>query len=262
MPAHVYTFADYGITLHRIYVHHPDELGTLARWETAIRALFWQLPFKDYWQGTVIKGFNLSAPETPQQLVDYDRETPGFQTAAGLDVPGKELWISFFPEGWKPGSAPSGNIPIATIDQRISTLSHELGHQYAEYSGFKVDKTPFQRCLTQLFRVCRPDQASNEDECWAEVYRALMGADNVRGYFSDGKPFYSQSCRAILRTAWYLNYTLGNRTIWNLTTYGDWVQWCEYGLFWVTQYYRINANWQKEKYVGKDSNGADIWEKI
>lgn len=250
MSTHSHFFSQYNITLVRHYIHHADELGSLARWEREISQLFWQLPFHDYWRGTVIKAFNVSAPETPQDLIDYDRETPGFQVAAGLDPHGKEVWISFFPTGWVPERPREHSfIDAETIEQRIQTVNHELGHQYDQYAGINDTDTYCKSELSRLFDALRPKQGHNRWEDCAEVYRAIMGADSVRGTFSDGKQYFSQKLRTLFKSSWYLNYTLKKKPVWDMSISGDFISWTQSGWwFWGSERRQLNVNnWQKQR---------------
>ena len=201
----------------------------------------------------MVRACNLSAPETPQDLIDYDRATPGFQTADGLDVAGPEVWISFYPPGFRPGDAPKP-IPPENVIQRMNAVDHELGHQHGAYCGIWSGTSAIQKLLTERFKAMMPGQASNEWEDYAECYRALLGSDECRGFFSNNKPYNNESLRALFRGAWYISRALSGKMVTDLSAAGKYVQWCEWWYVWRTWYRLDTERWQVEKWTNSGWN--------
>lgn len=244
-----------GVTLFRVYKHHADEVGTLEAWSAKLWQLFNQNPFKEYWAGFVIRACNLAAPETPQELIDYDKNTPGFQVADGLDPWGKEVWISFYPPGYNP-ALPNQNteIPSAVREKRMNAVDHELGHQHDQYTlfergNFMAVGTQISKDINRLISDLLPGQGHNTAEDYAECYRCLMGSDAVRGTFSDGKQWSNDTLRGLMRGSWYVQQVLKNKMYNNLSAYHGYIQWSVPVLWWQ-EWQRLNTNtWQMQKYT-------------
>lgn len=246
-----------GITLHRIYVHNADEVGTINMWSNKLWSLFAQHPFKEYWADHVIRACNLAADETPQDLIDYDRETPGFQVADGLDPWGPELWISFYPPNFNPENPQENTaIPAHVRQERMNAVDHEIGHQHDQWIGFRRGEymdysTPIQQDICKLIDDMLPNQGHNKSEDFAECYRCLMGSDSVRGTFSDGKRWNNSTLRGLMRGAWWVSKYLHHKEYNNLTVSHNYIQWSQ-PRWWWHEWFRFNSDtWQLQKYTNK-----------
>lgn len=243
-----------GITLIRHPLINPDELGTAAQWQREIDGLFGQLPFPDYWKGLQLSIWHMSHPDLQKNLPnlrDYDTNTPGCQVASGLYYGGKRLDLGVFPDRWSPTEAGPTTLTEANRQAALRTLSHEIGHMHHDVCGFTAGRNAVGNEITRLFRSLRPNQTGSEYEDWAETYRAVMGADGVRGFFSDNKPFTPQpALLAFMKGAYWLSAALAGKAVHSMSAAAGYVQWGE-RVWWWDNWFRLNVStWQVEKWTG------------
>jgi hypothetical protein len=244
---HVYTIPWYGVILKRFYVgSSPDEVGTIEFWGEAIRQLFDQMPFLQYWQGLELEIWHMKSPDLvspgKQTLLDYDPNTPGCQVAAGLTFGPKRICLGVFPDGWTASGGGSDTLTDANREQARKAFSHEAGHQ----NHFATDLDAANTIAAELRREwanLRPRQTENTHEDWAETYRALFGISSVRGTFSDGKPFTpGAKLFTFLKVAYWLGTNLKSRIVSGLNVRDTYVQWLRVD---EGKYYALTNNWEQ-----------------
>jgi hypothetical protein len=219
----------------RNYVNAPEELGTAAQWADIIKQLYTQMPFPELWRPLKIEIWNMQRRDG-NPLHNYDGKG---NTATGLTWPGQNLIQLARFEG------PNG------IQNALKTLSHEAGHYYADRCGFD-GKTAIQRTLTGLFYAMRPHQTEPEPEDFAECYRAILGADNVRYTFSDNKAFTaSERLTTLFKTWFWLVGNVGNAGVSNFSIPGNYCQWLQTDSLFSYQWLAVDQNWVKYKWNGQ-----------
>ncbi len=258
----------HGVTLHRYYVgSSADELGDIEFWHAPIRELHPQMPFSTMWGGLDIHVRHMGHRELTRKmkageatLKDFDLSTPGYQVAAGLFWHKDKLELAVFPPNWTPEAVAFYPVDEAARERARNTISHEIGHYYASLCGYKKNANYVQRRITEEFNLIRPKQAANEDEDFAEVYRALCGMDKARGYFSDNKAFVpSPKLLTLIKTAHWLEGNLVGKTVtdlqfrdtdvcwreWELKT--DWVLFVPYTRWVTSGWWSVGRDWVKKK---------------
>lgn len=258
----------YGIVLHRFFVDYADQLGTVPFWEQSFKDLYNQMPFPDLWNGLDVWVWDMRHPQLPQDtlnkvsnLLDYDVNTPGYQVAAGLFTSKDKLELAVFPIGWTPDKPWGGTFSDSTVLYARNTMSHEVGHFYANQGGYETGTSYIEKKLTELFNTFVPaDFQNKKGEYFAECYRGACGDRNALGKFSDGKIFYRAGGLFTLMKTWYwLVGNLKNKFIDNIQLFEDRIEWDEYEYvqrwfmwypYWTmvkTGRYSINQFWTKNK---------------
>ena len=235
-----YNIPELGVTIERHFVQNsPDSVGDLRTWVSAVWDLFYRIPFYSLWKGTLIRIFDMKSPELDEMIArgeanlkDYDPNTSGNQTAAGLYYGGdsKRLDIGVWTDSIYKDSTP--------VDWSSKVLSHEFGHLYHDLCQINDghDANTIEAYLSGWFEDNRPRQTENISEDFAETYRAVLGIESTRGFFSDNKPYdYPQSMYTFLKTAYALSGYLKNKRISNISIHNNYVQYRETKqLFWYT----------------------------
>ncbi|MGV3526563.1 MAG: hypothetical protein ACO1RX_20260 [Candidatus Sericytochromatia bacterium] len=215
-------------SLTRYPMGHPDELGALSFWNQTLQQMYGQHPFPAFMDELDLILYHMDHPEldrmTAQRLAnlqDFDTNAPGCQTAAGLYHHKDRLELGLFPYSWQADyTGPARGIPESSRLAARKTLCHEAGHFHADLCRFKHNDDDISRLLTNQFLNLRPHKAAgdNEDEDWAEVFRAILGSDETRGMFSDGQPFSpTAELRSLMRCAYWLAGNLRGCWVANLT---------------------------------------------
>lgn len=250
----------YGVILIRFNVG-PDinEVGTLSFWTEILHQLYAQMPFPSLWNKLKLSVWHMDHSTLDEMfrqgracLQDYDTATPGYQVAVGLYTGNGELAIAIFPANWQADY--TGPARPLTEDARIygrKVWSHEAGHFYFDQSNYGKFLDDISRILTQWFRANRPKQTENEHEDGAEVYRAVCGSEDVRGTFSDDKPFTPKpELRSFIRCMFWMAANLRGCWVQSVTPgtsgvmYQIWV-----GLGWEWRWVSAD-DWHSEKWTG------------
>ncbi|PKL79073.1 MAG: hypothetical protein CVV27_02400 [Candidatus Melainabacteria bacterium HGW-Melainabacteria-1] len=254
----------FGGTLVRKHVGpSPDELGAPAFWAEPIHQMYAQHPFQAYQQGRRITAWHMDHPELDSMtaakianLQDFDPNVPGCQVAAGLCWPdppeSKGIEMGVFPAGWQPEyTGPARYISEQARRDARKTYSHEEGHRYFGKSRTWRNEDDISRLSTQRFLELRPRQAGSEFEDAAEVYRAVMGSDECRGYYSDGTTAsISPELRSLVRCLFWLSANLKGAWVASLVPgpagcmYQLWV-----GFGWEWRWVSA-SDWHTEKWTG------------
>lgn len=254
---HLYTIHWYGVILKRFYVgDSPDEVGTIEFWSEPVRQLFDQMPFAQLWNGLELEIWHMCSPDlvtqNKQTLLDYDLSKPGCQSAVGLTFGKKKICLGVYPEGFMPGY--SDNPVDVTESNRQCTrkaLSHEFGHLLHFGADLDAANTIGQE-MRREWDVLRPRQAANTHEDWAECCRALFGTSDVRGTFSDGKPFVpTPRLFTFLKVAYWLGVNLSSRPVNDLTVFDTFVRWYRTD---ESKYYALTSNWEQFAWNGTGWN--------
>jgi len=270
MSGNLSTYLKEGALLTRWYMGNADECGTVAFWQEHISQLYAQMPFPDLWRRVKLNVWHMDHPEQDNRvqrgqwcLEDYQPGTPGYQVADGLTA--TEIDLALFPDGWQPGvyTGPARPLTDEARNHSRLALSHEFGHfhQFAcRYDGSDDIAKHIKRCFQQL----RPHQAAgdNEYEDWAETYRAILGADPCRGFFSDNKPFKpSPELYSLLRCAYWLQSNLANLPVQNCTPQAFGVMYCAL-INGVNRWRFIDLNWRGQEWVPPANGKAEYWKPI
>lgn len=241
---HAHYYPDLGVTLKRFYIGPDAEyLGTVARWKREIDELYNQMPHPEFWRNLKLEVWDMAHPDllngASPTLKDYDLKTPGYQTAVGLHFGGERIALGYFKE--------------RGIEYSIKALSHEVGHWYADQAGYGSN-TWWGREFRGLFNEIRPHQTENEHEDFAEVYRAILGSNQCRGYFSDDKAFYpTDSLKTLIKCALPIADRARYLNISSLKVMGTWVKLTVKTGFWPlerTQYFAVTQNWDWFEWTG------------
>lgn len=277
-------YISHGVVLHRYYIgDSADEVGSAQFWDQHIKELFDQLPFPDYWAGLDLKIWHMDSPELDAMrargevnLEDYDKAQPGCQVAAGLFFNKDRLEIGVFPDGYRPETVSTNKLTATNLANARRVLSHEAGHFHAAMCGAFDTSSFVRKEITRLFReqlqaLGLSAQLGGEGEAWAEMYRAMLGAAECRGSFSDGKLFAApRRLYLLFRTAYWLQSNLNQRVITdfalgteNLVWWQDWS--ITYPLPGFPQmksngWFAVDQNWVKYQY--KIIAGQWAWEKV
>lgn len=239
MPGYTRNDVSHGVSIHKYYYNYEDEIGSYSYWNDAIEQLFKEMPISDLWFGLDIWIYDMRHPLLPlklknkeQSLLDGDLNKDGYQVCAGLFFNKDKLEIAVFPEGWNTENLTSGNVTQSSIDKARNTLSHEVGHYYANQCGYASNSQFFiEKEITRYFDAFRPHQTESNGEDFAEVYHAYFGVNGAKGFFSDGKPFTSKGrLYCVMKTAYKLSSMLKNKVIDKVIFHDDYVEWEEYEL--------------------------------
>lgn len=237
-----------GVTLHRMYVNHPDEIGTVFYWDNVMRQLGAEMPIYDFWNGLDIWLWDMRHPTLTDKrgvevnLHDFDLKTPGNQVASGLFYNKDKLEIGVFPNNWNSDKPSEGVINLANIDAARNTLCHEVGHYYANQCGYSTGQSFIEKEITRHFDAFRPKKAESVGEDFAEVYHAYFGVPGRKGFFSDMVPFTTKGrLYCLMRTAYALSQRLKNKMISNVIFYEQAVEWEEHEMviryfLWIPYY--------------------------
>jgi len=218
MTTPVTTTLNFGTTLTRWPISHPDTLQSPIFWQKPLDEMYAQMPFPSLWQPLRLHVFHMDHPELDARigrrtpcLEDYAPDQPGFQVAAGLQMD-FDVAIALFPTGYTTGvyTGPERALSASSCAAGRKVMAHEAWH-YAffmcRYGHLANDDVS--RLNTTRFRELRPRQAENEYEDAAETGRAVLGCNETRGTFSDGKPFTaSPELYALLRCMYQLTASL------------------------------------------------------
>lgn len=247
----------WNITLERHSMDHPDEVGSVPFWQTELDQLIRQNPFPQFWDGFKLEVWHMNDPQLKHDqpnVLDYNLGQIGNQSAYGLCFMGgkKRIQIAVYPDQWR--SDQSGSNHVTEKSRQISrqSLSHEIGHMYADQCGIFTNYDRISAELTAAFRKWRTFQASSEVEDIAEIYRAVMGGDEVRGKYSDGKAFgHHPELSTLMRGMFWLSNNLRHQVICDLVVKQDFIEWTTPGFLWLKSYYRLNLQkWHHERWTG------------
>jgi hypothetical protein len=210
---------------------NAGELGDTAFWRQLIDQLYAQMPFSNLFAVLRFGMYHMDHPEQRRMallkkacLIDYDPIKEGKQTAAGLyefylNPNGENLTLGAFPNPFTYDYTGSAR-PISwgsLVDVR-KVASHEFGHHYFHVCRFGYGTDDAAKRFTERFRQYRPRQADNEHEDAAEAYRAVAGADDVRGTYSDNKPAtISPELRSTVRCGYWFTANLNGAWVSTLT---------------------------------------------
>ncbi|PIQ23670.1 hypothetical protein COW36_06600 [bacterium (Candidatus Blackallbacteria) CG17_big_fil_post_rev_8_21_14_2_50_48_46] len=275
-------YISHGVILHRYFIgDSADEVGSAAFWDQHIKELFAQHPFTDYWAGLDLQIWHMDSPRLDEMraqglvnLEDFDLVKAGCQVAAGLFFSKDRLDLGVFPPGYQADSVSPNKLTVTNLNDARRTLSHEAGHFHAMMSGYGSTSAFISKELTRCFSELRPPQAQNEGECWAEVYRAFMGSDEVRGTFSDGVQYTpAQNLRLfnLMRAAYWLQGNLNQRIIDRLQVSNSLCFWQDFSLqnqlFQAPKlvsngWFGVDANWNKHKWSQNKTTGQWAWERV
>lgn len=200
-----------------------DSLGTIDYWEQFFRNLYGQLQWKDVFSRLTAEIWDFDSPDLPKEVRDFDPNTPGNQEAAGLFYAPNRIVIPVKKDL-------KGKLQF---EKAGLILSHEFGHFYElQARGENTISTQ----IWNTFLSLRPHQAANDDpwEDFAECFRALLGVDEVRGTFSDGKPYTNDRLRSFMKMYLPLAEYLKNDVIRNLEMHDTWCSWKQEYLYPVT----------------------------
>ena len=262
------TYLNYGVLLTRYAVgDDPNVCGQVGFWQSAVNQLYAQMPFPGLFKPLKLNIWHMDHPEQDRRfankqycLADYDPNTPGAQTADGLT--GGEMDLALFPDGWTLDySGPFRPIPDSALYHARKAMAHEFGHwhQWQCRYGAADDVSKW---IAQRWREMRPCQAANEYEDWAEVYRALFGTDECRGYYSDGKPVsVSGELKALLQCAYWLQGNLQNLKVTAFIPQTIGVMYC--ALIGTTYKWRfIGTDWRSQEWVPPTNGQPEYWKAI
>ena len=216
----------YGVILHRYYIGiSPDEVGSISFWDQAVRELYAQINIPFMWEGLNLHIWHMGHPELDKRralgevtLEDYDLSKEGNQVAAGLFWDKSRLELGVFPPNYLPTAVAFYPVEDSARAFAKRTLSHEVGHYYSMLCGYQRNANYIQTRITEEFNNLRPNHAHNSEEDFAEVFRALFGIDEVRGYFSDNVSYKApEKLYTLMKTGYWLVGNLSNKIITNLT---------------------------------------------
>lgn len=226
----------------RNYINVPEELGTAQQWEDTIKQLYSQMPFPDLWKPLQLEIWNMNRT-AGNPLYNYDGKGG---TATGLTWPGQNLiQLGVFADGT--------GLTSRSITNALKTLSHEAGHYYADRCGIESGQAQIQKTLTNKFNELRPHQTEPLSEDFAEVYRAICGADNVRYTFSNDKAYTApERLQTLVKTAYWLVGNIGQAGVSNFSIPGGYCQWLQSDNLFSHAWYAVDQNWIKYRWNGKD----------
>lgn len=244
---------------------NPDELGTLDFWSEPIHQMYAQHPFPDYQKNRAIIVWHMDHAEldrlTAQRIYnnqDYDPGTPGCQTASGLQAPdppaGRGIEMGVFPTPWQADySGSSRAISEQARRDARRAYSHEEGHRFFDKSRVFKNEDDISRLLGANWEALRPHQAAGDSthEDGAETYYAVLGADECRGHFSDGKPFTpSPQLYSFMRCLYWLSANLKGAWVASLVPQAGCV-WFQLWTGWGWEWRSVSAvDWHQEKWNG------------
>ena len=250
----------HGAMLERKTGGHINELGSLAFWAQALHELYAQMPFKPLFDRLLIIVWHMNHPDLDAMrkkqianLEDYDPKKPHCQVARGLfhswhpNYPGKlVIEIGMFPSVWNEDTTGWDAIDPGQLAIGRSVLSHEMGHLYGHMSGYGKP-TSINYHMEQVWAQYRPKQGHNEYEDWAEVYRAVCGAKDAIGTFSDGKNYIPpHQLHTLMKTAYWLHAALKDKAIAKfdcISAHENYAQWAERSGHWWFPFYK--DSWRK-----------------
>lgn len=252
-------FLQWNIILERHYLSNPDEVGTVQFWESEIYQLIAQNPFPKFWGGLKIEIRHMNDPELKKienqpNVLDRDLNQAGCQNSQELCFMNgaRRIQIAVYPERWT--AEQSGPNTITDYQLFISkcSLSHGVGHLQADLIGLFGSRDRISAELTSRFRKMRPGHAQSEVEDAAEIYRAVMGSDTVRGTYSDNvkSTDISNELKLLMKSAFWLSDNLKNQNVSELAFGNGFASWAISGWFTKTLY-RLNVStFQHERWTG------------
>lgn len=200
----------HNVTLNRYPLNsNPDSVGTIALWERPVHEIYAQMPFRGLFSGLTVESIHI---DTPEGAGLKERNAAGLAWSGGMRL------IQF--------SVSPTRIP----EQAVLTFSHEFGHFYQfecrlDLYGSEADDIT--RKIREQWDLLRPQQGHNAREDWAEVCRAVFGADAVRGTYSDNKRAeISPQLRSLIRCAYWLSLSLRGAFVNKITPLTNGVQYC------------------------------------
>lgn len=247
---------DYGVILHRVYEEgNADQLGTVSFWNQKIRECYRHIPFFPYWEGLELWIYDMDLPELRKRnengefnLRDYSSQT-GLQVATGLYWNKNKLELGVFPKNWN-GYTDSGFEPTAEdVIKAAKVLSHELGHLHADLCGYRKGKSEIELKIIEQFNLLRPKQGHNEDEDWAECYRAFFGCNEAIGMFSNDVPFSPlkhAKLYTLMKCAYWLKENLKHKLFRNFKVFEQFVEWEEWEQTTIWIFYIPITTWRKK----------------
>lgn len=270
MPGYTRDQLDFGVTLHRMWMGSPDDIGTRDQWNQLLFQLFNRQPFTGIWKINLWI-WDMRHPDLVQRvangqecLLDNSKTLPGKQVVYGRTIDGL-IEIGIVPSGWDENNTDWGILEWKNVQLGMDVLSHESGHNQAQKSKLppKPDSPQITKDIWYNFISWRPKKAENAEEDWAEVFHGICGSDRSLGYYSDWvRATLDPRVITVIRTAYWLSCNLANTEYLNLTfdsthVYWDKLEWVQvtYWAFWtywekrVTGKYRLNHKWQTEKLV-------------
>lgn len=266
----------HGVVLHRYYIgQNPDEVGTPAFWDEAIKQLYARHPFPGYWDGLGLHIWHMDCPALDEMrsrgevcLEDFAPNVAGCQVAAGLFHNKSRLEIGVFPPGYSPERQSGQPILERDLIAARTVLSHEAGHFHAHMSGYGDRSTYIRRQITDMFNnllIKSGLKLGPPGEAWAEIYRAIMGTDETIGTFSDWKRAQIPGELAYLvKSAYWLQGNLAGKIIGQLEISDRFISWEEFRVetrFFISQLvsvglYGLSDNWELMRWYGQK------WQKI
>lgn len=268
MPGYTRDQLDFGVTLHRMWMGSPDDIGTRDQWNQLLFQLFNRQPFTGIWKINLWI-WDMRHPDLVQRvangqecLLDNSKSMPGKQVVYGRCI-GDMIEIGVVPTGWNENNPDWGILEWANVQLAMDILSHESGHNVANKNKYpaKADSPQIIKDTTYNFNSWRPHKAENADEDYAEVCHALLGSDRVLGYYSDRvRAMLDPKLITLIKTSYWLVSNLSSVEYLNLRfdathVYWDKLEWIQvsYWFFWtywekkITGNYRLNHKWQTEK---------------
>lgn len=250
----------WNITLERHSMGHPDEVGSVPFWQTELDQLIRQNPFPQFWDGLKIEVWHMNDKDLQKNkpnVLDRDEAKAGCQNSQELcfmnGIGGeKRIQIAVYPEQWREQQDGPNHITERQRNISRQSLSHGVGHLYGDECGIFSNYDRISAELTAAFRKWNTKHAQSEVEDVAEIYRAVMGGDDVRCKYSDGKQFgYHPELSTLMRGMFWLSKNLRHQVICDLVVKQDFIEWTTPGFWWLKSYYRLNLQkWQHERWTG------------
>lgn len=215
--------------------NNSDSVGTVVQWEKPIHDIYAQMPFPSLFSGLTVEAIHR---DTPQGAELKNRNAAGLAWSGGLRL------IQF--------SVHENRTP----EQAVLTLSHEFGHFYQFECRLKLDSSETDQItalIAEQWNTLRPFQTQATKEDWAEVCRAVFGADAVRGTYSDGKrASISTELRSLVRCAYWLSLVLKGLHVYKIKPTASGVQYCA----WLNNGWRwrwiSQTDFQSKEWNGKE----------
>lgn len=223
----------HNVTLNRYPLDgNPDSVGTVAQWEKPIHDIYAQMPFPSLFNGLTVEAIHRDTPEGAELKK---------RNAAGLAWSGGQRLIQF--------SVHDNRSP----EQAVLTFSHEFGHFYqfeCRLSLTASETDDITARIREQWDIMRPHQTESTREDWAEVCRAVFGADAVRGTYSDGKQSrITPELRALIRCAYWLSLSLQGLHVYKIKPQAGGVQYCAW----------INGGW-RWRFISEKTFQSQEWD--
>lgn len=261
---------DFGVTLHRMWVNSPDELGTRDQWNNLVYQHYNKQPFDGLW-AMDLWVWDMRHPDLVSRvaagqecLLDNSSAMPGKQVVAGRQI-GTKIELGVFPDGWNAERPSEGIIQWYNFQATMDTFTHEAGHHFSRKVKYPApsDAPQIYKDATYQVNSLRPHKAHNADEDFAECFRVVNGTPRTAGCYSDGVVAALDPKLITLMTVYY--WLVGNLSgieylnlrIDSTHIYWDKVEWVlsTNWFFWtywekkITGNFRVNHKWQTQKLV-------------